>query len=119
MSGSEERQKIESGKNQKLAAPEAVDGSIARAEKLAAVIESLHDAVFIGDPTGITECNRAGLEMLGVESFEEFKNLPIDEFPFMRSLRGEIVVKDITVVQLQTKQRHVLRCVARPVSAER
>src|SRR5690606_36551372 len=75
----------------------------AEAAELTAIINSMPDAVYIGDLSGIKRCNRVALEMLGFDSVEELnqnitiladriktrdaktkKRLAADEEPFFR-----------------------------------
>lgn len=106
-----------------------------RAAELAAVVESIPDAVFVGDAKGFRHVNRAGLVLLGVGSVEEANRRveasPQDlrvrrsrsgdamapgQWPFSRALRGETVTNEEMVLRHgETGRDVVIRTAAAPV----
>jgi signal transduction histidine kinase/putative methionine-R-sulfoxide reductase with GAF domain len=106
-----------------------------RAAELAAVIESIPDAVLVGDWKGIRHANRAALSMLGAASPAELNRrvhgsaddllvrradsdrpLPRDERPFARALRGETVKdEDLVLTHPLTRVETIARTAAAPV----
>ncbi len=107
----------------------------AKARELEAVIESIPDAVFIGGHHGITHCNRAALELLGIDACGDVRDVPIAsllgeiesrdldtgepissrESPFTRALAGIRSTKDVTIKNLKTGDEIVLRSSAAPI----
>src|SRR5262245_59025511 len=92
-----------------------------RAAELAAVIESIPDAVLVGDAAGFRHANQAALSMLDARSVEEVNRrvhgtasapdvrraatgepIPPAELPFARALRGETVSEEIAVRNART-----------------
>ena len=104
-----------------------------RAAELAAVIESIPDAVLVGDAGGIRHANGAAFSMLGVQSIEEVNHrihgpgdvdvrrastgepLPREGRPFARALGGETVSEEIILRNPKTGDDLVVRTVAAPV----
>jgi PAS domain S-box-containing protein len=105
-----------------------------RAAELEAVIESIPDAVFIGDATGIKRTNRRALEQLGFDSPEALDRdistlvdqiqtrhadtgqpMSVEEQVFTLALRGRTAVKEVVIKHLQTGQDVVVRSAAAPV----
>ena len=104
-----------------------------RAAELAAVIESIPDAVFVGDADGIRMANRAGLALLGVDSPAEIEAqgealvgrfevrratgeiLPRESQPFARALSGEQATDELFVRNRKTEKDLVIRAAAAPV----
>ena len=106
-----------------------------RAAQLEAVIESIPDAVFVGDWRGFRIANKAALSMLGVATVEEVQRrlhgagdgvevrragsteiLPRGERPFARALRGETVSDEELVLRHSTSGRDiVVRTASAPV----
>jgi PAS domain S-box-containing protein len=104
------------------------------AAELEAVIESLPDAVYIGDMTGIKRANAAALAQLGFEKREDLDRqieslssviqvrdpatkepLPLSEQVFARALRGEHAVSEVLVRHLATGEDRILRSAAAPI----
>src|SRR5262245_43183609 len=92
-----------------------------RAAELAAVIESIPDAVLVGDATAFRHANQAALSMLDAPSVEDVNRrvhgtasapdvrraatgepIPPAELPFARALRGETVSEEIAVRNART-----------------
>ncbi|MBI3972755.1 MAG: PAS domain-containing sensor histidine kinase [Chloroflexi bacterium] len=105
-----------------------------RVAELSAIIESIPDAVFIGNEHGITRCNAHVLQLLGFETLEELnahfhelgeriemrdavtgERIPPADEPFARALRGEHVEQEIVVRRRNSGRDFVLRCAAAPV----
>lgn len=105
-----------------------------RAAELAAVIESIPDAVLVGDAGGIRHANRAAFSMLGAQSVEEVNHriygpedalnvrrastgepLAPAQQPFARALGGETVSEEITLRNAITGDDLVVRAAAAPV----
>jgi signal transduction histidine kinase len=106
----------------------------ARGAELAAVIESIPDAVMVGDAGGFHNANSAALAVLGAGSVEEinqrFKGpagdlevrrapsgepIPPDQAPFTRALRGETVTEEVSLHSGRRADDLVLRVAAAPV----
>lgn len=105
-----------------------------RAAELAAVIESMTDAVYIGSAAGITIANQPALEQLGYATREELDRavgvlaeeiqtrdaitgdpIPGHRQAFARALEGESVVQDVIVRHRVTGEDRIVRCAASPV----
>ena len=106
----------------------------ARAAELAAVIESIPDAVLVGDAGGFRHANKAALSLLGARSVEEVnrrlhgpgddlevrdpatgERLPREQRPFARALRGETVSEEVALRAPRTGDDLILRTAAAPV----
>jgi len=105
----------------------------ARAAELGAVIESIPDAVVVGDERGLRQANAAALSLLGAESVEEVNRrfagsgdelmlltatgepLPREQQPFFRALRGETVTEEISLRSGRRADDLVMRTAAAPV----
>lgn len=105
-----------------------------RLAELAAVIDSISDAVYIGNAEGIQICNQPALSMLGFTTTEELNHniaflneqiqtrnsvtheriLPEQE-GFVIALRGEPNVSEVIVRHLQTGEDRIIRCAASPI----
>ncbi len=102
--------------------------------QLNAIIQSLPDAVYIGNELGIWQVNEAGVRMLGYDSADDLKNavnvlneqlqnrrvdtgerIPAEEEVFMHALRGTPSVREVLVRQVQTGHDIVVRSAAAPV----
>jgi PAS domain S-box-containing protein len=102
--------------------------------ELAAVIESIPEAVYVGDWDGIRRANRAALEMLGFASVEELnvrvglvaeriqsrypesgQRIPVEDEAFVHALRGETFVREVLVRHVRTGQDRLLRSAAAPI----
>ena len=105
-----------------------------RAAELGAVIESIPDAVLVGDASGFRHANAAALTLLGARSIEELNRrlngpdeqieirqaatgevLPRERRPFLRALRGETVKEEVVFRTTRTGRELVLRLAAAPV----
>jgi PAS domain S-box-containing protein len=104
-----------------------------RAAELRAVIDSMGDAVYVGDARGISLANQAALDQLGYATLEEL-NRPVDvlaeeiqthdaetgepmggaDQPFSRALAGERVVRNVRV-RHRTGTERIVRSSAAPV----
>lgn len=101
---------------------------------LQAIIQSIPDALYVGDTTGIKQANTPALEMLGFQSLEELNQnvallgerlqnrsvedghrLTPEEEPFMRAFRGEPTVQEVRTRHLLTGKELVVRCAAAPL----
>jgi PAS domain S-box-containing protein len=105
----------------------------ARAAELEAVIESIPEAVYVGDTGGIRKANRAALDMLGYASIDDLnKNLavlskeiqvrrldgtplPIEEQVFTRALKGEKAQDDVLVRNRTTGEDLIAHSSAAPI----
>lgn len=106
----------------------------ARAAELGAVIESIPDAVLVGDAAGFRHANTAALSILGAASVEDVNRrldgatgdlqlrragtgepIPRGEGPFARALRGETVSEEIALRGGRRADDIVLRTAAAPV----
>lgn len=104
------------------------------AEQLKAILESVHDAIYIGNETEISICNQHCLEMLGIEQpqdlkggMEEFSKrtnsryadsgmkVPLEREPFVLALKGKKVVKELIITNPKTGEDKFIRCAASPV----
>jgi PAS domain S-box-containing protein len=105
-----------------------------RAAELEAVIESIPDAVYIGDETGMKRINRRALDQLGFDSHETLDRnmgtltselqirdaatgqpMPAEEQVFTRALAGETTVKEVIVRHQKSGQDIVVRSAAAPI----
>jgi signal transduction histidine kinase len=105
-----------------------------RAAELAAVIESIPDAVLVGDAAGFRHANTAALSLLGATSVEDLNRrlngpgedveirqpgtgelMPREQRPFTRALRGETVNEEVILRTGRTADDVVVRVAAAPV----
>lgn len=105
------------------------------AEQLKAILESVHDAVYIGDKNGMSTCNQQFLDLLGYKQqsslnggMEELnrkinsrlastgKRVSEGNEPFVRALKGEKVVEELIITNLKTGKDMFVRCAASPIS---
>jgi signal transduction histidine kinase len=117
-----------------LIAQARLDAEVAqRAAEMEAVIESIPDAVYVGDATGVKRANRAALEMLGYGSADQLdrgigslaaeirvrdlegKTVPPEELVFNKALQGQHAAQEVLVRNLGTGEDMVLRSIAAPV----
>ncbi|MBV9791758.1 MAG: PAS domain-containing protein [Chloroflexi bacterium] len=101
---------------------------------LAAVINSIPDAVYIGNAGGITMCNQPALSMLGFDSLDELNHdvsflaeqlhnrdaftgqrLSVEEEAFSTALRGQPKVNEVIVRHRQTGEDRIVRSAAAPI----
>jgi PAS domain S-box-containing protein len=102
--------------------------------ELLAVIESISDAIFIGDRNGISRCNTAALAQLGFTAPAEL-NRPVavlareidtrdpvtgerlspQEQPFVIALGGEQCTREVMLTNVATGSRVIVRCAASPI----
>jgi PAS domain S-box-containing protein len=99
-----------------------------------AVLESIPDALFIGNKEGITKCNQAALDLLGCDSIDEINNkfddlsnllntrniedgkrIKPEDTAFMQALAGSRVVSEVVVNNLKTGKDVFLRSAASPI----
>ena len=99
--------------------------------ELRAVIDSMADAVYIGNEQGITLANQPALDQLGFVSADELNRnigtlaaeidtrewdtglpIPPERLAFARALKGERVVEDVSVRHRLTGEQRVVRCAA-------
>ncbi|MFL5308947.1 MAG: ATP-binding protein [Myxococcales bacterium] len=104
------------------------------AAELEAVIESLPDAVYIGDAKGIKRSNAAALAQLGLEKPRDLDGniadlseriqvrdprtkepVPITEQVFARALRGERAVSEVLIRHAKSGADRILRSAAAPI----
>jgi PAS domain S-box-containing protein len=105
-----------------------------RAAELEAVIESIPDAVYIGDETGMKRINRSALDQLGFDSRETLdRNIatlgsdlhirdaatgqPVsaEDQVFTRALAGETAVEEVIVRNQKSGEDIVVRSAAAPI----
>ena len=105
--------------------------------QLDAIIQSLPDAVYIGDATAIWRCNAAAYKMLGLESsaslqeqiatlaeriqtrhFETGERIAPEDEVFARALGGETLQRDVLIRQVDTGREMIVRSAAAPVWCE-
>ncbi|HEY5677426.1 MAG TPA: ATP-binding protein [Myxococcales bacterium] len=117
-----------------LIAQARLDAEVAhRAAEMEAVIESIPDAVYVGDATGVKRANQAALEMLGYRSAGRLdrgidtlaaeiqvrdlqgRTVAPEELVFKKALAGEHAVQEVLVRNLGTGEDIVLRSSAAPV----
>lgn len=102
--------------------------------RLAAVLEAIPDALYIGDATGVKHANSAGLRMLGLDHVDPIaqdiatasarinarhpdtgRPLTPDEHVFTRALAGETATMDVLVTNQASKEELVVRSSAAPI----
>src|SRR6266850_2529932 len=117
-----------------LIAQARLDAEVARrAAELEAVLDSLPEAIYVGDGKGIKRANRAALELLGYRSVSELdgdiarlaeeiqtrypdgRPMPLDEQVYMKALRGERTAQDVIVRHRTTGNDVVVRSSAAPI----
>jgi len=117
-----------------LIAQARLDAEVAkRAAELEAVLDSLPEAVYVGDASGIKRANRAALELLGYRSFSDLdrdiaqlvkeiqtrypdgRPIPLDEHVYMKALRGERAAQDVVVRHRTMGTDVVVRSSAAPI----
>jgi PAS domain S-box-containing protein len=105
-----------------------------RVAELAAALESIPDAVFLGNQGIITLANAPALALLGCNSVEELSHdlegvaararvrdastgeaLPLERWPFTVALDGEQRVQDLIIHHAALGRDVTLRCVAAPI----
>jgi PAS domain S-box-containing protein len=108
-----------------------------RTRDLETVLESIPDAVLIGDTRGVRQANRAALDLFGVDSVGQLNRpattlseildarrvdsgepLAPDQRPFAAALRGQAGTHEILVRHLRTGQDVILRCAVAPVQSD-
>ncbi|PTL84544.1 PAS domain-containing sensor histidine kinase [Vitiosangium sp. GDMCC 1.1324] len=101
---------------------------------LEAILQSIPDALYVGDASGIKQANAAALEMLGFQSLEDLNQnvatlserlqnrsieddhrLTPEEEPFMRAFRGVPTIQEVRSRHLQSGRDVVVRCAAAPI----
>jgi PAS domain S-box-containing protein len=104
------------------------------AAELNAIIESIPDALFIGDINGMRLCNDKALKLMGAESLSELQKrikelrmkfnvrwpesgnpLKEEELPFNRALNGENVIQEVLATNAKTNKDLYLRIACAPV----
>src|SRR3954451_15543051 len=105
-----------------------------RAAELDAILRSMPDAVYVGDENGIRECNQVALDILGFKGSDELRHsvpalaeriqtrsvrtgrlMDFEEQPFVRALRGERCVEEVSTTSVDTVEEVIVRCAAAPV----
>ncbi len=104
------------------------------AAELNAVFESIPDAIYIGDETGIKRANKPALDMLGFNSLKELneritelskkintrfvdtkEKIPPEEEGFALGLKGKKCTREVLVKDVQTNEDKILRSAAAPI----
>jgi PAS domain S-box-containing protein len=117
-----------------LIAQARLDAEVARrVAELEAVLESIPEAIYVGDASGIKRANRAALEMLGYRDVaalnpdigvlvEELQTryingtpMPLEEQVYVKALRGERTARDVLVRHRGTGEDVVVRSSAAPI----
>jgi len=117
-----------------LIAQARLDAEVARrVAELEAVLESIPEAIYVGDASGIKRANRAALEMLGYGSIDELdpdigtlveeihtrytdgRPMPVDEQVYVKALRGERAVQEVLVRHRTSGNELVVRSSAAPI----
>lgn len=99
-----------------------------------AIINSIPDALYIGNPDGITLANQNALDMLGFDSVEELnqhigilakrintrdlktgKILGVEEQPFYKAFLGETLQQEVVTTHIKSGKEVIVRCSAAPV----
>jgi PAS domain S-box-containing protein len=105
-----------------------------RAAELMAALESIPDAVFLGNEGLLTAANTPALALLGCTSLEDLNNdfdrvagramvrdastgepLPLERWPYTKALAGEQVVRDLVIHHAALNRDVIVRCVAAPI----
>ncbi|NNF56760.1 MAG: PAS domain-containing protein [Rhodothermaceae bacterium] len=105
-----------------------------RVAVLDAVIESMPEAVYIGNGTTIQQCNHAALDLIGAASLDDLQGhsaelaqkfnvrdpetgepVPPGSTPFARALAGEVAVAELLARKASTGQEVFLRASAAPI----
>ena len=107
-----------------------------RVAELNAVIESMPDAVYIGNAEGITKCNTNALKVLGASSVEDFnariaelgekfairwpdgRRLCTEELQFVRALKGETAIEEVIARRADTGEDVYFRAASAPIYEE-
>lgn len=111
--------------------------SARRAAQLNAILANMPDAVYVGDESGISECNERAYTMLGLKRKEDLQQsvaelaettrtsfantnepVPFEALPFVKALHGEESVEELSMRRLDTGEELVVRCSAAPVRVE-
>ncbi|WP_017715713.1 PAS domain S-box protein [Kamptonema formosum] len=102
--------------------------------QLEATVQSIPDAVYIGDRTGIWKCNELAFKILGFDSAEDLKQnlaglveriqtrypdtgerVPVEDLVFVRALQGTATVREVLVRQVKSGRDIALRSAAAPI----
>ena len=113
---------------------ESYEDANRNAAELRAVLESMPDAVYIGNAAGVTLANQPALDQLGFSSHEELNRhistlaeeiqtrnlqtgefIPMEQQAFARAFDGERVVQEVLVRNRSSGEERVVRCAAAPV----
>jgi PAS domain S-box-containing protein len=117
-----------------LVAQGRLDAEVARrVAELEAVLESIPEAIYVGDASGIKRANRAALEMLGYRDVaalnrdigvlvEELQTryidgtpMPLEEQVYVKALRGERAAREVLIRHRGTGEDVVVRSSAAPI----
>ncbi len=117
-----------------LIAQARLDQEVARrAAELEAVLESIPEAIYVGDASGIKRANRAALEMLGYRTAGELDKdlaalveeleiryidgtpMPLSEQVYIKALQGERTAREVLMRHRGTGKDVVVRSSAAPV----
>lgn len=112
----------------------ALDDARRRAATLEAIIQSLPDAVYVGDATGIKLANQRALDMLGVDDLAALdrdvaevvrrldirdaataRPVPVGDQVFIKALGGETSVREVVVRHQRSGRDVVVRSAASPI----
>ncbi len=102
--------------------------------ELEAILQSLPDALYVGDRHGIRRANAKALAMLGYESHSELERdigalaaeiqtrkvetgelIPVEDQAFTRALAGHVDVQEVLIRHLRSGEDRVVRCAAAPI----
>jgi PAS domain S-box-containing protein len=104
-----------------------------RTEELKAIIESIPDAIIIGNKNAITQCNSRALKLLGFDSEDLKENftvlskrinmrwpqngipLKFDEHPFVRAFKNENFEENIQITNVKSGKDLIIRVAGAPV----
>ncbi len=125
---------IRNRKKSELKLKELLKLSDQHSAELNAVIESMPDAVYIGNKKGITQCNARALQMIGATSLQDLQQrigelgkkfnirwpdtghqLREGELQFSRALNGETVIEEVVAKHSQTGEDIYIRVADAPV----
>jgi PAS domain S-box-containing protein len=105
-----------------------------RSSEMKAILESIPDAIIIGDYNGITQCNSRALHLLGFDSLQDLNGnlgviakkinarwpdtgtpLKLDEVQLIRALNNEVFEENVQITNYKTGEDLVIRVAGAPV----